>query len=241
MAEDLLATPRRHHGDRKQLYFRRAALLDMGTSLFIRVLRCGIKLKCQDPRVLELFRQSYSHMECDNSAAPDLEYSIHTNGGRSKFHIARRNSGSLAAADDAQLLYVVEKDLTIELQKRRRDLYFLHAAALAFSQNAFLLVAPSGGGKSTTTWGLLHHGFGYLSDELSPVDLIRMEIQSYPRAICFKREPPPDYPLPANTIRTSRTLHAPIRRLPVSHEPASLRCIFFLDMCPEARSPVCRQ
>jgi hypothetical protein len=50
--------------------------------------------------------------------------------------------------DDGELLYIVEKDLTIELQKLRRDLYFLHAAALAIAQNAFLLVAPSGGGKS---------------------------------------------------------------------------------------------
>jgi hypothetical protein len=33
------------------------------------------------------------------------------------------------------------------------------------SRRAAALVAPSGDVKSTTTWGLLHHGFKYLSDE----------------------------------------------------------------------------
>ena len=179
-------------------------------------------------------------MECANSGAPDLEYSVHINGGGSKFHINRSDDEPLVASDDAQLLYVVEKELTIQLQKRRRDLYFLHAAALASSQNGFLLLAPSGGGKSTTAWGLLHHGFRYLSDELSPVDLTRMEIHSYPRAICLKKEPPLDYPPPANTIRTSRTLHIPIQELPVCYKPVTLRCIFFLEMCRGVSSPVLR-
>lgn len=210
------------------------------TSLFIRVLGCEIELKCQDPRVLELFRQNYAHMECDNSRVPDLEYSIHIDTAPSKFHIMRKDGGSVVAVDDAQLLYAVEKDLTVELQKQRSDLYFLHAAALAFSHNAFLLVAPSGGGKSTTTWGLLHHGFSYLSDELSPVDLTTMEVHGYPHAICFKKEPPAAYPLPGNTIRTPRTLHVPVRQLPVCHEPLPLRCIFFLNVSPEAKSPALR-
>jgi len=45
--------------------------------------------------------------------------------------------------------------LTIELQKLRSDLYFLHAAVLGFKGKACLLVAPSGGGKSLTTWGVI--------------------------------------------------------------------------------------
>jgi len=216
----------------------------MGTflnSLFIRVLRCGIGLKSEDSRVLELFREYYSQMECDHSGAPDLEYSIQANGGRSKFHITRKGCSPLLASDDGQLLSIVEKDVTFELQKLRRDLYFLHAAALAFSQSAFLLVAPSGGGKSTTTWALLHHGFSYLSDELSPVDLTTMKIHSYPRAICLKREPPLAYPLPRNTVRTSRTLHIVPEPSIVSHEPTALRCIFFLDFTPETPWPVARE
>jgi hypothetical protein len=180
-------------------------------------------------------------MECGNSEAPELEYSIHASAKGSRFRITRKGCSPLVASDDAELLYVMEKDLTIELQKRRRDLYFLHAAALAVSQNAFLLVARSGGGKSTTTWGLLHYGFSYLSDELSPVNLTTMEVHSYPHAICLKREPPCAYPVPADTVRTSRTLHIPTHELRVRCDPTMLRCIFFLDFCAEAKWPLLRK
>jgi hypothetical protein len=204
--------------------------------LFIRVLGCVIKLTCQHSRVLDLLRQNYGPMEYHDSKAPDLEYSIQTSRRGPRFRIIREGRNPLLAAEDGDLLYVVEKDLTIELQKLRRDLYFLHAAALAFGQHAFLLVAPSGGGKSTTTWALLHHGFGYLSDELSPVDLNTMRIHSYPHAICLKREPPCAYPLPSNTVRTSRTLHIPVVGRTTGR--TSLRCIFFLDLSAETKRPV---
>jgi hypothetical protein len=175
-------------------------------------------------------------MEYDDSEAPDLEYSIQTSRREPRFRITRKGRNPLLAKDNGDLLYLVEKDLTVELQKLRRDLYFLHAAALAFRQHAVLLVAPSGGGKSTTTWGLLHHGFSYLSDELSPVDLNTMRIHSYPHAICLKREPPCAYPLPAHTLRTSRTLHVPVGELTVPW--GFLRSIFFLDFCTETKRPV---
>src|SRR5919106_6899684 len=197
--------------------------------LFIRVLDCVIRLTCQHSRVLDLLRQNYGPMEYHDSRAPDLEYSIQTSRREPRFRITREGRKPLPAAEESELLYVVEKDLTIELQKLRRDLYFLHAAALAFGQHAFLLVAPSGGGKSTTTWALLHHGFSYLSDELSPVDLNTMQIHAYPHAICLKREPPCAYPLPSNTLRTSRTLHVPVGELTVPW--GFLRSIFFLDFC----------
>lgn len=212
---------------------------DLPHSLFIQVLGCRVNLNCQTPRVFELFRQNYSHMEGENSGVPDINYLIHST--KSGYTVQREDCNPLSAMDDGELLYIVEKDLTIELQKLRRDLYFLHAAALAIAQNAFLLVAPSGGGKSITTWALLHHGLSYLSDELSPVDLTRIEVHSYPHAICLKREPPRAYPVPANTVRTSRTLHIPTRELPVRSEPAILSCIFFLDFCPKAKRPLARQ
>src|SRR5262249_49284843 len=72
---------------------------------------------------------------------------------------------------DADFLYALEKEITIQAQIRRPDLYFVHSAVLAFEGRTVLLIGEPGAGKSTLTWALLHHGFDYLSDELAPIDL----------------------------------------------------------------------
>jgi hypothetical protein len=124
----------------------------------------------------------------------------------------------------------------------RRDLYFLHAAALEVAGRACLLVAPSGGGKSTTTWALLHHGFKYLSDELGPVDLRTLEVHPYPHALCLKDDPPTAYPLPTGVLRTAYTVHIPPSQMPgpVSPVPLPLVVIFFVEYSPEIRAPTVR-
>jgi hypothetical protein len=136
----------------------------------------------------------------------------------------------LVARDHGEFLFQFEKDMTIQLQKLRRELYFLHGAALEFAGRSILLVAASGVGKSTTTWGLLHHGFRYLSDELAPVRLDSMKVDPYPHAICFKKKPPEPYLLPDRTIYTCRTMHVPAESLPneTANDPAPLVAIFFL-------------
>jgi hypothetical protein len=103
-----------------------------------------------------------------------------------------------------------------------------------------MLVGESGSGKSTTTWALLHHGCVYLSDELAPVDLQTSEVYPYPHALCLKDVPPGPYPLPKNTLYTSRTLHIPTAALPgqVGEGPVPLAAIFFLQYRPEAAAPV---
>jgi hypothetical protein len=143
------------------------------------------------------------------------------------------------ATNDGDFLFLFEKDLTIELQKLRRELYFIHAAALEFSGKAFLLVAASGRGKSTTTWALLHHGFGYLSDELAPLCLDTLEVQPYPRAISLKTDPPWPYTLPVEVLRTSSTLHIPTRQLPAAavSKPMPVAAIFFLEYSPGPNRP----
>ena len=102
-----------------------------------------------------------------------------------------------------------------------------------------MLVANSGGGKSTTTWALCHHGFRYLSDELAPIDLKLLEVFPYSHALNLKREPPSPYDLPEQTIRTSRTLHVPVTAFPgrASGAPTRLVAIFFVSYRPDERSP----
>jgi hypothetical protein len=213
--------------------------LDYHEILFLHILGCDVRIECRDADAVDLLIANYGQMQVDQSARADLDYTVSRCRKKSGLRIARRDGEPLVAADDCDFLFLFEKDLTIELQKLRRDLYFVHAAALGYSGRAFLLVAASGNGKSTTTWALLHHGFGYLSDELGPLNLDHLEVQPYPHALCLKKEPPWPYSLPDETLRTASTLHIPTVRLPNAtiSKPLPLTALFFLEYRPGLNSP----
>jgi hypothetical protein len=217
---------------------RRMLSIDRHKVLFLNTLGCGVRVECRDPEALELLVGNYGRMRVYKPDSPSLEYTVSRCRNRSGFRIARRGREPLMAADDGEFLFLFEKDLTIELQKLRRDLYFVHAAALGVSGRAFLLVAASGKGKSMTTWALLHHGFRYLSDELGPLALDSLEVQPYPHAICLKDNPPWPYSLPDQILRTSSTVHIPTLQLPNAavFNPMPLAAIFFLEYCPRLNS-----
>lgn len=105
-----------------------------------------------------------------------------------------------------------------------------------------LFVGESGAGKSTLTWALLHHGFGYLSDELAPIALREPRVHPYPRSLCLKDAPPGAYPLPPITVVTSRGLHVPVGARGGA-EPGARRIHAIFSLAPGAsarRSPAVR-
>jgi hypothetical protein len=117
--------------------------------------------------------------------------------------------------------------------------FFLHSAAVDWRGSACLLAAESGSGKSTTTWGLLHHKFHYLSDELSPIDLGSMQVFSYPRALCLKRPLAPAYGLPPGALDLGRTIHIPAQSLPSAtvSESRPLGAVFVAAHRPDLSRP----
>jgi len=200
-------------------------------SIFDRV----VQISCQNRPIFDLLANGYGSMLRQDGTLASLEYAVNENNERGGYCVVRAGCPPLPATDDGELIFLFEKDLTIELQRLRADLYFVHAAALEFAGNGILLVAPSGQGKSTVTWGLLHHGFRYLSDELAPLDLRTMKVAPYPHALCLKREPPEPYPLPAQIFRTSRTFHVPTPMLPnqTLSQPVPVTAMFFLEYSPK--------
>lgn len=197
--------------------------------LSLSVLGCRVVVICADDRTQTLLIAGYGHMAVVASGDANLSYTAGLCPDGRRFFIDR--GGERLEADSVyDFLYTFEKDLTLALQGQRPDLYFIHAAAVETEGSAVLLVAPSGTGKSTTAYGLLHEGFRYLSDELAPVDLQTMAVQPYPHALCLKSAPPAPYRLPAGTLRTNITLHVPVTALPSAtcRDPVPLGAIFFL-------------
>ena len=205
------------------------------------VFDCDIRVECLDREAESLLNSNYGCFK-QSVRDPQISYRITREGTGEERLIARNGADPELARDDDEFLYMFEKDITIETQKLRPDLYFVHAAVLELDGRALALVAPSGYGKSTTTWGLLHHGFKYLSDELAPIDLEAMQVHPFPHALCLKTVPPDEYPLPKETIFTARTLHVPTQFLsgPTTLDSIPLEAIFFVRFVSDIFEPVLR-
>jgi hypothetical protein len=201
-------------------------------SISLDVFNVNIRVECEDPGLFALLIVNYGQMQKEFDQ-PSLTYFVRRSQNGSLL-LSKKNGETITASDEGELLFLFDKELTVELQKRRRDLYFIHSAVLEFGGSALMLVAASGGAKSVTAWALSHHGFSYLSDELGPVDLNVLEVQPYHRALCLKSEPPNSYPLPNGTFRAARTLHVAPELLPgsLSRIPRPVRAIFFLFYQP---------
>jgi hypothetical protein len=207
--------------------------------LDLSVFNCDIRVESLDRPAASLLNSNYGWFK-QAIEKPQITYRITRPGTGEERLIARNGADPELARDDGEFLYMFEKDMTIETQKLRCDLYFVHAAVVELNGHSLALVAPSGYGKSTTTWGLLHHGFKYLSDELAPVHLTAMEVHPFPHALCLKRLPPNEYSLPEETIFTTRTAHVPAQCLPCEtlSEPVPLQAIFFVRFVGEISEPV---
>jgi hypothetical protein len=185
-----------------------------GQLLHFRILEQRVQINCSVPAVRALLTANFGTMAAadDQGEPADLRYMVSRAG--ETFTIAREGQDSLVGVGLGDMLFLLEKDITVELQKRRSDLLFLHAAAVEWEGRAYLFAADAGSGKSTTAWALLHHGFRYLSDELTPIDLDSLTVIPYPHAVCLKQSPPLPYELPERAIHLGRTIHIPIESLP---------------------------
>jgi hypothetical protein len=173
---------------------------------------------------------------CNNSAInPVVEY-LYTIQDLDGKPALRADETTEPAEDLGDLLYLLDKQITLDLQAARRDLLFIHGGAVtAADGRVIVLTASSGSGKSTLTWALQQHGFGYLSDELAPIDPRTLEVHAYPHALCLKKHPPKPYTLPPETLTTSRSLHVP---LAASGLTGQLAAVLFVDHRHPSNHPI---
>jgi len=73
----------------------------------------------------------------------------------------------------------------------------LHAAAVSLHGKAYILAGTKGRGKSTLTANLLTAGFGFLSDDVVPIDGITRQAMPVPLPLCLKEA---SWPLFEDTI-----------------------------------------
>jgi hypothetical protein len=201
----------------------------------------GVHIDCPATAHLAL-HTNFAAMASPSSAGQPPAVAFRVTRRGPAFIVSRIGQPPRRASSLADLLSTIERDLTLALQRRRPDLLFLHAAAVEWRGKALLLAAASGGGKSTLTWAMLHHGFGYLSDELSPIDSAGLQVLPYPHALCLKQPSPPPYFLPGTALHLGRTIHVPPHAFaaPTITRSRPVAAIFFLCRQPDPRTPTVR-
>ncbi len=165
---------------------------------------------------------------------PDLSYRLLADGPDGPYRLARSGGTETVTGELGSLLQAFDADLSVELQKLRRDLFFLHSGAVCWADEAMLLVGASGSGKSMCCWGLANLGATFMSDELAPVDLERLAVLPYLRSIGLKDEPPEVFPLAGDVLRTTAGIHLPATGLPggVRRAPVPIAALVFLRQEP---------
>ncbi len=201
-------------------------------------------LDCQNAFLYEVVLKNYGHFQVKSAVNnnADLYYELKLGKNKSTYTITRNQNHVIRCKDFGLFIYFLEKDITIELQYLCPSLFFMHGAALERNDEVLLLTGRSGAGKSTTTWGLLHNGFNYLSDELAPVHLESMHVTPYPHAVCLKQHPPL-YPLPGDILKTNRTMHVPTELLPADSHSESflLTKVIIVEFSADNLKPVLKK
>lgn len=197
----------------------------------LRILGQPVRISTDDQSVAGTISACYSAFlrPIQNFDSTLIKITIRKGHPTFQWSVAHGNSRAVCSGL-ADLIYVVEKTLTIELQRHRPELFFLHAAVVSAKGRCVVIAGESGAGKSTLCWDLCNAGFKYLSDELAPVNLDTMQVEAYPHAICLKRITEHMPALPGETIRTGSTMHIPVEAIPGGFErtPSDIDAIIFL-------------
>jgi hypothetical protein len=192
---------------------------------------CVFVLRCADDEPAALIKSVFSGLVLQPSQflEPTGQYQIEQNAPAGSFRVSN-GVDSVSLEDTDSLLFYLDKEITLALQRARPDLFFLHAAALAWNNGVIVVAGVSGVGKSTLTLMSLGQGLEYLSDELAPIDLRQLTVEPYPHALCLK-SPPSDCSLPPGTLRCGGRFHVPIEMLPspTHREPLPLSAFIFLQ------------
>ena len=210
------------------------------------VVATRVRVDCPDRAIVDLLHTTYGHLATDDGNRANLRYSI-TEVDSGVYRVESHSDPnddfpqdrSRSIAGRGGLLALLDDYLVVSLQLAHPELYFLHAAVVSWKGSGFVLPATTGSGKSTFAWALLSHGFEYVSDELAPLSLDPPSVVPFPRALCLKQEPPPDYKISTAALTTERSIHIPPTALPLYNEPGSLpvAAIIFPKYRSEGQDP----
>ena len=145
------------------------------------ILSSWLSLTTDDRRVFLAFDQDY---EAFRNTAPQFQVHLavsvfQKNGG---LHLIINDLNWQIDGNQAQHC-VYHKILDHLHQQLAQQFFLIHASVVARDGQAILIGGPAGAGKSTLTLALTHLGYGFMSDDLAPLDRITGMVNPLPRTL----------------------------------------------------------
>ena len=138
-----------------------------------------IAIKTDVPEVYTYIAANFSHM-----VVPTRHQSAEA------ISVLKRGAGYVVAGQESsqhpftpldELLPLLKDAVRINFMRRRPDLLWLHAGAVARDGFALLISGPSGQGKSGLTTRLSEKGWKFLSDDIAPIRLHEDVVIPFPQ------------------------------------------------------------
>jgi hypothetical protein len=174
-----------------------------------RLMSTAVVIRGKDRRLIDAFRWHLSPFRREEPVwlpfevqIARAEVDVESDPGRF-FYV--RSGRRLFRGPRHELLSWALWDLHALVHREGRDFLFLHAGAVSSADAVLVMPAPPDAGKSTLVAALLQRGFGYLSDELAPVDPVTSMVYPFPKHLTLDADalgflgspapsPPADYP-----------------------------------------------
>ena len=132
----------------------------------------------------DFVRRTFEHMLTAWDHAPTT--SIDLIGDAEGYVLRSADTYRYHGTPVAQLLPLLKDEVRLQFMRSRPDLLWLHAAAISREDNAVLLCAPSGQGKSTISTKLTDRSWKFLSDDIAPVRMEGDKVLPFPQ-LPFRR------------------------------------------------------
>jgi hypothetical protein len=116
----------------------------------------------------------------------------------------------------------------------RPDLVWFHAAAAVFRGRAVVFPGPRGGGKSTLVASLCARGWGYLSDDVVPLDPGSNTVLPFPQAPAVRKHPGRE--MPPEWLRMLNKTDLRLQPNNLCGEPTPVGAVVRLSYRREARA-----
>lgn len=157
-----------------------------GRSLALALLGVPVRITCDDRELGARLALCYGGALPGEVEAGALEAGLRRSGPRWRIEVAGREPRE--EADPIEALRALHHELVHGVMRRAPELFFVHAAVVAWRERGIVLPGLSRSGKSTLALALVLEGARLVSDELLAFDPERTVARAFPRAFKIRDE-----------------------------------------------------